>query len=117
MPFVPYDLRHTCLTRWAKYLDPFTLKKLAGHESLETTMKYIHLNEVESEARLREARSRFESDRETAQDGHTSGHTERCTDTGETSDAEMSNDLNGIWRARRGSNSRPNDSKSFALSN
>src|SRR5947209_17327332 len=33
--FVPYDLRHTCLTRWARYLDPFTLKKLAGHESLE----------------------------------------------------------------------------------
>jgi len=48
-PFVIYDARHTCLTRWAKTMDPFTLKKLAGHESLETTMKYIHLNESDSE--------------------------------------------------------------------
>jgi integrase len=62
--FVPYDLRHTCLTRWAKYLDPFTLKRLAGHESLETTMKYIHLNEADSEARLREARKKIESERQ-----------------------------------------------------
>ena len=54
--FVPYDLRHTCLTRWAKYLDPFTLKKLAGHESLTTTMRYIHLNESETEGRLAYAR-------------------------------------------------------------
>ena len=58
--FVPYDLRHTCLTRWARYLDPFTLKKLAGHESLETTMKYVHLNESDSELRLSEARERME---------------------------------------------------------
>ena len=26
-PFVPYDMRHTCLTRWAKVLDPFYLEK------------------------------------------------------------------------------------------
>ncbi len=58
-PFVVYDMRHTCLTRWAQYLDPFTLKKLAGHESLETTMKYIHLNERDSEAKLLEARERM----------------------------------------------------------
>ena len=25
--FVPYDMRHTCLTRWAKVLDPFYLEK------------------------------------------------------------------------------------------
>jgi integrase len=47
--FVPYDLRRTRLTRWARYLDPFRLKKLARHESLETTMKYVHLNELDSE--------------------------------------------------------------------
>ena len=28
--FVPYDVRHTCPTRWARYLDPFTLKKLGS---------------------------------------------------------------------------------------
>ena len=36
--FVPDDMRHTCLTRWAKVLDPFTLKKLAGHADLNTTI-------------------------------------------------------------------------------
>ncbi len=61
-PFVLYELRHTCLTRWARYLDPFTLKKLAGHESLETTMKYIHLNESESAARLKNAREKLNQD-------------------------------------------------------
>jgi integrase len=44
-PFVLYDLRHTCLTRWAKVMDPFTLKKLAGHTDLNTTMRYVHLND------------------------------------------------------------------------
>lgn len=60
-PFVIYDLRHTCLTRWARYLDPFTLKDLAGHESLETTMKYIHLNEQETAERLQEVRERLDT--------------------------------------------------------
>ena len=44
-PFVLYDLRHTCLTRWAKVMDPFTLKKLAGNTDLNTTMRYVHLND------------------------------------------------------------------------
>ncbi len=47
-------------------MDPFTLKKLAGHESLETTMKYIHLNEGESEARLREVRDKLADEASTA---------------------------------------------------
>src|SRR5271165_2345908 len=62
-PFVLYDLRHTCLTRWAQYLDAFTLKKLAGHESLSTTMKYVHLNERDSDLRLNEAREKIELER------------------------------------------------------
>jgi integrase len=45
--FVPYDLRYTCLTRWAKVMDPFTLKKLAGHADLNTTMRYVHLNDAD----------------------------------------------------------------------
>jgi len=116
-PFVPYDLRHTCLTRWARYLDPFTLKKLAGHESLTTTMKYIHLNEADSEARLREARKKIESERNEVQGGHTFGHTAEKLGGDEALESDNSNVSNEIWRARRGSNSRPNDSKSFALSN
>jgi integrase len=57
--FVIYDLRHTCLTRWARYMDPFTLKKLAGHESLETTMRYVHLNERDSDSRLLATREKL----------------------------------------------------------
>ncbi len=72
--FVIYDMRHTCLTRWAKYLDPFTLKKLAGHQSLSTTMKYIHLNESDSEARLHEAREKIANEQDEAQGRHKSGH-------------------------------------------
>jgi len=116
--FVPYDLRHTCLTRWARYLDPFTLKKLAGHESLETTMKYIHLNEADSEARLREARNKIDSERGEVRGGHTFGHTANTERPDNLPDKEVNDfDSEGCWRARRGSNSRPNDSKSFALSN
>jgi len=62
--FVVYDLRHTCLTRWATYLDVFTLKKLAGHESLATTMRYIHLNERESDRRVQDARVKMASETE-----------------------------------------------------
>jgi hypothetical protein len=116
-PFVPYDLRHTCLTRWARYLDPFALKKLAGHESLETTMKYIHLNEVDSEARLREARKRIESERDEVQGGHTSGHTSAFANKPDGNESDMSNDFRDMWRARPGSNGGPIDSKSIALSN
>jgi integrase len=61
--FVPYDLRHTCLTRWAKVMNPFTLKKLAGHTDLNTTMWYVHLNDEDVRAAM-----------ERAEGGHKSGH-------------------------------------------
>jgi integrase len=41
-PFVVYALRHTCLTRWAPHMDPYTLKYLAGHSSFATTERYVH---------------------------------------------------------------------------
>ena len=63
-PFVFYDLRHTCLTRWAKGMDPFTLKKLAGHSDLNTTMRYVHLNDDDVRAAMEKVRS-----------GHKSRHT------------------------------------------
>jgi integrase len=61
--FVQYDLRHTCLTRWAKVMDPFTLKKLAGHTDLNTTMRYVHLNDDDVRAAM-----------DKAQGGHKIGH-------------------------------------------
>jgi integrase len=51
--FVLYDLRHTCLTRWAKVMDMFTLKKLAGHEDLNTTLRYVHLNDEDVRAAMK----------------------------------------------------------------
>jgi integrase len=42
--FVPYTFRHTCLTRWASILDPYTLAYLAGHSDFGTTKRYVHPN-------------------------------------------------------------------------
>ena len=116
------SFRMTCdtpaFTRWAKYLDPFTLKRLAGHESLETTMKYIHLNDADSEARLREARKKIESERQEAGQGsYTFGHTREDDQGSAIVEEPKPNNSMDFWRARRGSNSRPDDSKSSALSN
>lgn len=41
---VPYTFRHTCLTRWASILDPYTLAYLAGHRDFATTRRYVHPN-------------------------------------------------------------------------
>ncbi|HXJ38757.1 MAG TPA: hypothetical protein VNH18_05735, partial [Bryobacteraceae bacterium] len=38
-----YTFRHTCLTRWAGILDPYTLA-LAGHSDFPTTRRYVHPN-------------------------------------------------------------------------
>jgi integrase len=66
-PFVIYSLRHTCLTRWAESgMDTFTLKKLAGHANIGTTMRYVHM----TDARSREALSKVWK----VQSGHKIGH-------------------------------------------
>jgi hypothetical protein len=33
--FVLYDLRHTCITRWAEHMYPYTLAYLAGHSDFQ----------------------------------------------------------------------------------
>ncbi len=40
--FPMYTLRHTCLTRWAAVMDPYTLAYLAGHSDFATTRRYVH---------------------------------------------------------------------------
>jgi integrase len=40
-PFTMYDLRRTCLTRWATHMDPYTLAYLAGHSDFSTTRRYV----------------------------------------------------------------------------
>jgi integrase len=42
LPF--YTFRHTCLTRWAFYMDPYTLAYFAGHSDFGTTRRYVHPN-------------------------------------------------------------------------
>lgn len=76
--FVPYTFRHTCLTRWAGILDPYTLAYLAGHSDFGTTRRYVHPN-------LNTAREALERARK-AQSGHKSGHNEE-TATGADSGA------------------------------
>ena len=52
-PFVVYSLRHTCLTRWAESgIDVFTLKRLAGHANIQTTMRYVHMSGARDRAAM-----------------------------------------------------------------
>src|SRR3990170_3056179 len=43
LPFRLYDLRHTALTRMAMAgVDLPTLRELAGHATIQMTMRYVH---------------------------------------------------------------------------
>ena len=61
-----YTFRHTCLTRWAAYMDPYTLAYLAGHGDFSTTRRYVH----RQAHTVREAMERARK----ARGGHNSGH-------------------------------------------
>lgn len=66
--FVPYTLRHSCLTRWAAVMDPYTLAYLAGHSDFATTRRYVHPREEQ----VLEAMARASS----AKGGNDSGYSE-----------------------------------------
>ena len=40
-PFTLYTFRHTCLTRWAAFMDLNTLAYAAGHSNFSTTRLYV----------------------------------------------------------------------------
>jgi integrase len=65
--FELYTLRHTCLTRWAPHMDPWTLAYLAGHSNMNITKRYVHPQEQTIRAAMERAQD--------AQTGHTFGHT------------------------------------------
>ena len=65
-PFPFYTFRHTCLTRWAAYMDPYILAYLAGHSDFSTTRRYVH-PQVQT---IRDAMERAR----VGQSGHSSGH-------------------------------------------
>ncbi len=62
-PFVLYEYRHTCLTRWAEHMDPYTLAYLAGHSDFAMTKRYVHPQKETVRKAMEKARG-----------GHTSGH-------------------------------------------
>jgi integrase len=64
--FPLYTFRHTCLTRWAAHMDPYTLGYLAGHSDFSTTKRYIHPQAQTVLAAMERAR--------VAQSGHKTGH-------------------------------------------
>jgi integrase len=66
--FPLYTFRHTCLTRWAPHMDPWTLAYLAGHRDMSITRRYVHPQEHNTRAAMERARD--------AQGGHSSGHTD-----------------------------------------
>jgi len=67
-----YTLRHTCLTRWAPHMDPWTLAYLAGHRDMNITKRYVH----PQEQTIRAAMDRAQEDH----GGHTFRHTGREAD-------------------------------------
>jgi integrase len=64
--FPLYTFRHTCLTRWAAYMDPYSLGYLAGHGDFSTTRRYVHPQAHTILEAIDRARN--------AQGGHRNGH-------------------------------------------
>lgn len=71
-PFELYTLRHTCLTRWAPHMDPWTLAYLAGHRDMNITKRYVHPQEQTIRSAMDRARE--------ASGGHTFGHNAQTVD-------------------------------------
>jgi integrase len=87
--FTLYTFRHTCLTRWAEVMDPYTLAYLAGHSDFSTTKRYVH---PQTETVL----AAFERAHE-AKTGHSFRHSDEKTAEAPTaSTALSSNDFSGI---------------------
>lgn len=72
VPFELYTLPHTCLTRWAPHMDPWTLAYLAGHRDMNITKRYVH---------PQEQTIRTAMDRAHEENGrHTFGHAAKSAD-------------------------------------
>jgi integrase len=67
-PFVPYDFRHTRITRWARTLSLPVVQRLAGHTEITTTMNYVHVSDDDVIAAMAEEQGR-----------HKIGHSDEAT--------------------------------------
>ncbi|HXI44184.1 MAG TPA: site-specific integrase [Bryobacteraceae bacterium] len=97
----PYTFRHTCLTRWASHMDPYTLAYFAGHRDFGTTRRYVHPNLESGKAAMERAHA--------AQGGYKNGHTADSNNLGEgRADSRNLLTTKGLdWYARVDSNHRP----------
>jgi integrase/recombinase XerD len=104
--FIPYNLRHTFLTRLGESgCDAWSLAKIAGHSNISIGSRYVH----PSEAAMEKAFS--------SMGGHKIGHSSQMTiDSDGGRNGETIADQEVEWCARRDSNSRPNAPEAFALS-
>jgi len=71
-PFTLYTFRHTCLTRWAAHMDPYTLAYLAGHSDFGMTRRYVHPQADTVRAAMERAQA--------AGGGHSFGHSGQKAD-------------------------------------
>jgi integrase len=55
--FPLYTFRHTCLTLWSSYMDPYTLAYFAGHSDFATTRRYVHPNLEKGRKAMERARA------------------------------------------------------------
>ncbi|HUQ91205.1 MAG TPA: site-specific integrase [Bryobacteraceae bacterium] len=81
--FPLYTFRHTCLTRWAPHMDPWTLAYLAGHRDMSITKRYVHPQEHATRAAMEKARE--------VQTGHKSGHKPDTTTHDKTAEGSVIN--------------------------
>jgi len=81
--FPLYTLRHTCLTRWAPNMDPWTLAYLAGHRDMAITRRYVHPQADTIREALERAR--------TAETGHRIGHSAETGEEAESGEGALIN--------------------------
>jgi integrase len=80
VPFDLYTLRHTCLTRWAQWMNPYVLHIVAGHADMKTTLRYIHPSDADVSEAIAKARG-----------GHSFGHSGQTVGSEESTAAPAIN--------------------------
>jgi hypothetical protein len=55
-PFGLYVFRHMALTRWARFMDPWSLHKVAGHRDMAITKRYVHPSDESVREAIEKAR-------------------------------------------------------------
>jgi len=89
--FELYTLRHTCLTRWAPHMDPWSLAYLAGHRDMNITKRYVHPQQQTIRAAMERARA--------VNSGHTFRHTARTRNLEKAAAGSQPTEAEGVTGA------------------